>query len=664
MAETSLAFVDVSVVPMDSERVLEHQTVLVEGDRITRVAAQHEVSLPAVTQRIDGRGKYLMPALADMHCHPLSEYELSLFVTHGVTTIRNMLGLPRHLDWRRRITAGELLGPRIYTTGQFVDGPAPRMAWKTTVRTRQEAVAAVVETKRDGYDAVKIDDQLEAGTYHDLMEAAAQNAIPVDGHVPFRVGLSGALRAGQRSLEHLWGYLEALLPPGRRPSSPVEARAMILAADGSFVDERLQELAEMTREHGAWNCPTLVVRQIPALDRDKILERPEVRYLSPLQLHQRRCYANVTAPTDEARRMWELHLRMTKALSDAGAGLLPGADAGIPTVVAGVSLHQELQAFAEAGLTPYQAIRTATSDAARFLGASEDWGVVASGLRADILLLDADPLTDVANTEKIAGVLAAGRWLPARELRHLRDDLSAERRRSDAKPSLVRRRHRPATRTRRYQAEWEGFAGATEEVTLVPRAGGGRLLRSRARVALLINERALPGIEAGSYRTEVVTDADGNDRHARFEYEGPDGRDRIDVVRAENRLHIRSTTSWSGERDDVLQTEADSMLSRPLIVLWVQLGQRIRDLEVGQERTVQIAGPGLPPDYTVFGGEIRVRRTTDRYAFELQRPNITIAGTLEYDRDGWPVEIEMSVVALTPSNTTTRVRRVDRGLGV
>jgi hypothetical protein len=174
----------------------------------------------------------------------------------------------------------------------------------------------------------------------------------------------------------------------------------------------------------------------------------------------------------------------------------------------------------------------------------------------------------------------------------------------------------------------------------------------------------LPGIEAGSYRTEVVTDADGNDRHARFEYEGPDGRDRIDVVRAENRLHIRSTTSWSGERDDVLQTEADSMLSRPLIVLWVQLGQRIRDLEVGQERTVQIAGPGLPPDYTVFGGEIRVRRTTDRYAFELRRPNITIAGTLEYDRDGWPVEIEMSVVALTPSNTTTRVRRVDRGLGV
>ena len=254
---SAVAFENVAVVPMDSERLMEHQTVLVEGGRITWVKPANEATVPANAQRIDGRGKYLSPGLADMHGHPLTEQDLRLYVAHGITTVRNMSGTPRHLSWRQRIARGELLGPRIYTAGPILDGPGRRMAWKTTIVTAGDAVKTVGLIQQAGYDALKIYDELQKDTYGYLMEAAAEHGLSVDGHVPFSVGVRGALRAGQRCSEHLLGYPEALLPADQRPANAIEGRAMLLGSDPSFVDERIQELAEATREHGMWNCPTL-----------------------------------------------------------------------------------------------------------------------------------------------------------------------------------------------------------------------------------------------------------------------------------------------------------------------------------------------------------------------------------------------------------------------
>ncbi|HSS68558.1 MAG TPA: hypothetical protein VLK34_08395, partial [Nocardioidaceae bacterium] len=150
------AFENVSVVPMDSERVLADQTVVADGDRISWIGPTAEAEVPADAERIDGRGKYLIPGLADMHSHPADEDDLLLLVTHGVTTIRNLFGMPRHVRWRERVAAGQLLGPRIVTSGPVVDGRPPRSNGNFSVVTREEAIAAVEQTKRGGYDCVKV----------------------------------------------------------------------------------------------------------------------------------------------------------------------------------------------------------------------------------------------------------------------------------------------------------------------------------------------------------------------------------------------------------------------------------------------------------------------------------------------------------------------------
>ncbi|MHC4732016.1 MAG: amidohydrolase family protein [Planctomycetota bacterium] len=383
------AIVDVNVVPMDSERVLEHHTVLVRKGRVAAVGK--EVAVPADAFRIDGRGRYLMPGLADMHVHNWYEKEHLLFLANGVTTIRNMWGTPKQLKWRREIGAGTRLGPTLHTTGPILDGARATWPGSTIVTTVEDARAAVRRIRAEGYPSLKIYNGLRRDVYGALVAEARQQGLRVVGHVPRAVGISGALAARQDCIEHLEGYVD--LETGER-----------------------QRIAQETAALGIWNCVTLVVYW-SHLRWDELPERPEMKYV-PAPLRETWRAMTKRRPDKEhlerLRRLRRRSRELTKALHEAGAKLLLGTDCATPFIIAGWSAHRELRLLVEAGLTPYEALRAGTVDAAAYLG--DDFGTVAVGKRADLVLVEANPLEDVRNAARRVGVMVRGRWLPAAEL--------------------------------------------------------------------------------------------------------------------------------------------------------------------------------------------------------------------------------------------------------
>lgn len=415
--EAATAFIHVAVVPMDRERVLEDSTVLVVAGRIHALGPTSAVAIPPGATVIDGSGKYLMPGLADMHAHTWEEEDFPLLLANGVTTIRNMFGGPTHLRWKERIAAGELTGPTIYTAGPIIDGNPP--IWPgAVVENAAQAGRTVSEQHAAGYDFLKVYARLSREAYDAVIHEGRARGMSVAGHVPDAVGLPAALRSGIRSIEHLSGY-EMLARKEVRPGEE---------ASWARLDE--SQFAGITREtalSGTWNCPTLVLfehRVAPGESEylRKLLARPEMRYVSPKVVrswYPENNYLKNSTPARAASSREQgdvMRKKLVKALHDAGARLLLGTDYGNPFVVPGFSLQLELRNFVDAGLSPFQAIRAGTSGAAEFMNAASEWGTVAAGRRADLILLEGNPLEDVSTIGKPAGVMMRGKWHSQAEL--------------------------------------------------------------------------------------------------------------------------------------------------------------------------------------------------------------------------------------------------------
>lgn len=424
-----VAFVGVHVVPMTGEaNVLPDRTVLVRDGRIAAIGPRGEVEIPEGALAIDGAGRYLLPGLADMHVH-LEYFDdpeiLALFLANGVTTVRNMDGRPYLLEWRKRIAEGALLGPTLVTTGPLLDGDPPLRGDNTVVRNAAEAEAAVAEQAAAGYDFVKVYTNLSNEAYGAVLAAARERGLPVAGHIPRGVDLDQALTSGQASLEHLDGYDDAI----EADDSPLRNRwhwsklYMAMPAD----PEKIREAAERTARAGVWNVPTLVVKEkVAALDEMVgWLDRPEMRYLPEARAawdprawepQRARLINNLDAEDRETLARGRANrLALVRALRRAGAGLLVGTDTPNPFVIPGFAIHEELRSFVDSGLSPAEALAAATREPARFLG-TEDFGTVEPGKRADLLLLEANPLEDIGNLTRRAGVMVRGRWLPESEL--------------------------------------------------------------------------------------------------------------------------------------------------------------------------------------------------------------------------------------------------------
>ncbi|MFT3893623.1 MAG: amidohydrolase family protein [Anaerolineales bacterium] len=428
------AFVDVTVIPMDSERLLEHQTVLVRDGRIARIGNREQVEVPSGALVIDGHGKYLMPGLVDMHVHVEYPNDLLLFVANGVTSVRNMwgntgkklwFGLPDQLEMKKQISSGELFGPTIYTAGPILEGKPANHPLMESITSSEDAARSVAWQKAQGYDFVKVYDHLSPEVYDAILKAAKEQGLPVVGHVPFAVGIDGVLASGQATIEHLTGYVDA------------DAVKFLIPED------QLDEYALQTKEAGVWNCITLTEypksKQTPEgfeqLQHQigMVYQSQSTRLFSPFMYYMA-SKSHTYEGDDYAQQVSDLNRKMVQALHKAGVGILLGTDAAQAYHLPGFSIHEELAVLVEAGLSPYEALSAGTRNAAIALGKENEFGLVAEGQRADLLVLDANPLVDVTNTDLRAGVMLRGHWYGSDELETMLDELAGS-----YKPTLFER---------------------------------------------------------------------------------------------------------------------------------------------------------------------------------------------------------------------------------
>ena len=411
------AFVNVNVVPMDSERVLRGHTVIVRGDRIVEVGPAASVTVPAGATVVEGGGRYLAPGLAEMHGHvpppnapaQYTDDVLFLYVANGITTVRGMLGAPGQLDLRARVQAGGVVAPTLYLAGPSFNG--------NSVTSPARAEEMVREQKSEGWDLLKIHPGVSRAGYDAMVRTAREVGIRFGGHVPQDVGLLHAIESGQETFDHVDGYVE-----------------LLSGSDGELEEAALQDVVRRTREAGAWIVPTMALWEVllGTLELDDLTGYPELRYMPRNQVEQwTNAYRQRTAAANynraNAQRVAGNRMRILRALHEGGVGILMGTDAPQQFSVPGFALHREFERMAEAGMSPYEILESGTANVGRYFADWDDFGTVAPGQRADLILLDSNPLDDWRGLAAISGVMTRGRWIPGSEIEAGLERIAASR---------------------------------------------------------------------------------------------------------------------------------------------------------------------------------------------------------------------------------------------
>ena len=405
------------------ERGLIEGEVIVEGDRIVAVGDLSNSPRDHLSV-IDMQGGYLMPGLTEMHAHvPRWDRDeaymrdvLFLWLAGGITTARGMLGHETHLRLREDLMAKRELGPRLITSGPSFNG--------NSVSSPEQAIEMVRAQHEAGYDFLKIHPGVPREAYDALAHTARELGMTFAGHVPVEVGLLWAIEQGQTTMDHVDGYVHALVS-GLTTETP---------GYGSFfgvdlVDQvdlsLLPSLVDVTREAGVWVVPTETLLENIAGDLDELLSRPEIAYLPKglLEAYKRRVAG--VGEDSNAAKLVRLRKTIIGALHEGGAGLLLGSDSPQIFNVPGFSIHRELESVVAAGLTPLEAIATGTVNAALFFGMEDEFGRISEGLAADLVLLGGNPLEDIRNTSDVRAVMVRGRWIDgderAQRLAEIRD---------------------------------------------------------------------------------------------------------------------------------------------------------------------------------------------------------------------------------------------------
>jgi imidazolonepropionase-like amidohydrolase len=631
--DADVAFVHVTLVPMTSPSELPDQTVLVKGDRIVGVGPA-ATTLPAARARvIDGTGRFLMPGLADMHAHLNDRPSMTLLVANGVTTVRNMWGTRQTLAWKEAIARGELLGPTIHTAGPIVDGAPPVWDGSTPVKDADEARRAVDAQHASGYEFVKVYALLTRDAYDGIVSEAARVGMPVAGHVPRAVGLEHVLESHQKSVEHLDGYFAA----AQRDDSPVKGAMEMPQRQRmvDYVDEaKLGKLAIRTREAGTWNCPTLAVYKadLGLDDLKAMFARPELRYMSPQIVagwDPTKDFRSKNTLNPESfarmRRGYALRVALVKRLHDAGARLLLGTDFPNPFVVPGFSAHDELADLVEAGLTPYEAMRAGTKDAAEYLG--DDFGEVAAGKRADLVLVDADPLIDVRNARKRAGVMLRGAWHPEAELREALEKTATawdpSRDRLAALP--------PVPGARAYRSTYGGVFAGQERWAVERDKAGGRTI---------VAQWAYDETEPGSRVLEMREQLDARGAVRAIDVRRDDSSGALTASLAVAGGHLTGDVQLAGgDKTHVAVAVRDPVPLPGPIGGWQVLADRARGLAVKGKLDVDAVDVDVEPTVHLVVFKERIERLPDdhgvrRYAIEEVRPNAKTHFELRVAADG------------------------------
>ncbi len=421
-------FRNISVIPMDQERVLEKQDVLVSEGKIVAIGETGNVPYNDDATVIDGTGKFLLPGLAEMHAHvpPVDDIEpmkevLSLFLANGVTTIRGMLGHPRHLELREKINSGEIPGPHFYTTGPSFNG--------NTVKTAEEGTQKVRDQKAAGYDYLKLHPGLTPETFGAIATTANEVGIPFVGHVSFDVGIQRAIDAGYSSIDHMDGFVEALVPNIEKIGE--EGNGLFGIYSSPMADTtRIPQIIQGLKEHNIWMVPTqaLAERWMSPVEGSVFLNAPEMKYMKLETLDnwgnaKSSLLADKRFDSQKVENYIELRRKLIRDCQEAGVGILLGSDAPQIFNVPGFSVHHELKYLVDAGLTPYEALQTGTSNVAKYLG-KDNAGVIQAGAVSDMVVLNANPLEDISNTTSIESVMIGEKYLPRDSLNSMLSKLA------------------------------------------------------------------------------------------------------------------------------------------------------------------------------------------------------------------------------------------------
>jgi imidazolonepropionase-like amidohydrolase len=430
-----LVFSHATVIDATGAPARSDMTVVITGSRISAMGETGKVRVPQDAQVVDATGQFVIPGLWDMHVHWDRKDSLPLFIANGVTGVRQMWGMPRHHVWRKEFEQGTLLGPRMVIASPIVDGPNPIWPGSIAVGTAAEAREAVRTLKQDGADFIKVYSRLPREAFFAIADEATKLGLPFAGHVPQSVSAAEASEAGQHSIEHLTGILAACstreaelrqereavvsqLPQGQRLPSPARTRPLTRLMLETFSPEKAAALFARLKHNHTWQCPTLTVLRSSAwLDDPTFRYDPRLKYM-PAHIKARwdpssdfRFKAKTAEDFALARLVYQKQVELVGMMRRAGLEFLAGTDVGNPYCFPGFSLHDELGLLVQAGLTPMEALQSATLNPARFLGKEQELGTVEEGKIADLVLLDANPLQDISNTQRIHAVVVNGRLL-------------------------------------------------------------------------------------------------------------------------------------------------------------------------------------------------------------------------------------------------------------
>ena len=415
IGQPSIAITRVSVIDGDAPSPRTDQTVVIDGNRIVRVGASGSVAVPPGARIVDGRGKFLLPGFWDMHVHTAisgGRDLLSLYVANGVTGVRDMAGDWDTLkSWRSEIGRGQLVGPRIIASGPYLEGgdvPIPHLLARNAV----EASAGVDSLIALGVDFIKVHSQLNAESYFAIARRARERGVVFAGHVPRVVGSAAASDSGQKSIEHLLGIPAECTPADSVALAP---RYTVQGALGRCSSEDLAPLYEKFVRNGTYVTPTFTAQVEVAVWPTRAVPGDSLAHYLPKAV---RDYVAQIFPMPDSippnadsvgRAMLEKRLRQVSAMQRAGVHILTGTDAPLRNSPPGFGLHEELALLVRGGMAPFDVLRSATLEPARYFGMLDSLGTIAPGKLADLLLLDANPLQDIRNTRRISAVVANGR---------------------------------------------------------------------------------------------------------------------------------------------------------------------------------------------------------------------------------------------------------------
>ncbi|MGM0945000.1 MAG: amidohydrolase family protein [Bacteroidota bacterium] len=419
-----LLVTNVHVISMENDQVLKDHALYISEGKIQKIIPlTPQTPRMSADQVIDGNGAYVFPGLAEFHAHlpvandgstQLQEESMWLYLANGVLRIRSMLGHPSHLDLKRRVQSGETEGPRVYISGPSFNG--------NSVSSPEQAAQMVIDQKKAGYDHLKIHPGVELDEMWEIAKTAKEENIPFGGHVPLAVGIDNALGSGFKSVEHMDGYLEGLLPDDL-DIDPTTSGPFNLKLADQVLMEKLPDLIVKTLQQGTYIAPTLTLfdRYFGYIPADEFRLAPEMKYLPGPLIQQ---WVNTKKQLERAGMLDKEYVapylafrnRLFMELHRAGVPMIMASDSPQVFNVPGFSIHHEIELMSEAGMSNYEILKTGSVEPAKYMHAEADWGMIKEGMSADFVMVKENPLENLKTMQKPLGLAIGGKWITGKKL--------------------------------------------------------------------------------------------------------------------------------------------------------------------------------------------------------------------------------------------------------